>query len=152
LLLMPMAKASIWRRSGTERRPGEVYARNMASMNPQDVLTAARDALTVKRVFAEPYEKDGATVVAVAKVQGGGGGGGGEGPSGEGSGSGGGFGVNARPVGMYLIRGDELIWRPAVDVNRVVLGAQVVAVVALLTARSIVKSRAKARERVSPDF
>ena len=69
----------------------------------------------------------------------------GEGPGGEGRGSGGGFGLSARPVGMFLIRGDELTWRPAVDVNRVVLGAQVVAVVALLTIRSIVKARAKRR-------
>lgn len=114
-------------------------------MDAQDVITQARDALTVKRVFGEPYEKDGATVVAVAKVRGGAGGGGGEGPEGEGKGSGGGFGMSARPVGMFVIRGDELSWRPAVDVNRIVLGGQVVAVVALLTLRSIVKARAKSR-------
>jgi uncharacterized spore protein YtfJ len=116
-----------------------------ATMDAQDVIMQARDALTVKRVFGEPYEKNGVTVVAVAKVQGGGGGGGGEGPGGEGKGSGGGFGINARPVGMFLIRGDELSWRPAVDVNRIVFGGQFVAVVALLTVRSIVRARAKAR-------
>lgn len=114
-------------------------------MDAQDVITQARDALTVKRVFGEPYEKNGVTVVAVAKVQGGAGGGGGEGPQGEGKGSGGGFGVSARPVGMFVIRGDELSWRPAVDVNRVVLGAQIVAIAALLTVRSIVKARARSR-------
>ena len=43
-----------------------------------------------------------------------------------------------------MIRGDELTWRPAVDVNRIVLGA-VVAIAALLTIRAIVKARAKAR-------
>ena len=114
-------------------------------MDAMDVISHARDALTVKRVFGEPYEKDGVTVIAVARVMGGGGGGGGEGPAGEGSGSGGGFGMNARPVGMFLIRGDELTWRPAVDVNQIALGGQIVAVVALLTIRSIVKTRAKAR-------
>ena len=113
-------------------------------MDAQDVITQARDALTVKRVFGEPYEKNGATVVAVAKVQGGAGGGG-EGPEGDGKGSGGGFGMSARPVGMFLIRGDELSWRPAVDVNRIVLGGQIVAIFALLTVRSIVKARAKSR-------
>jgi hypothetical protein len=46
---------------------------------------------------------------------------------------------------MYVIRDEELSWRPAVDVNRVVLGCQVVAVVALLAIRSIEKARAKAR-------
>jgi hypothetical protein len=35
-------------------------------------------------------------------------------------------------------------WRPAVDLNKVILGAQVVAVVALLTIRAIVKARSKA--------
>lgn len=113
-------------------------------MDAQDFLTQARDALTVRRVFGEPYEKDGVTVVAVANVRGGGGGGGGEGKEGEGKGSGGGFGMTARPVGMYLIRGDEVTWRPAVDVNRVVLGGQVVAVVALLVIRSILRSRLRA--------
>jgi hypothetical protein len=36
-------------------------------------------------------------------------------------------------------------WRAAVDLNRIVLGAQVVAIVALLTIRATVKARAKAR-------
>jgi hypothetical protein len=36
-------------------------------------------------------------------------------------------------------------WRAAVDLNRIVLGAQVVAIVALLTVRTIVKTRAKTR-------
>jgi hypothetical protein len=66
-------------------------------------------------------------------------------PGGDGKGSGAGFGIGARPVGMYVIRDEELSWRPAVDVNRVVLGCQVVAVVALLAIRSIEKARAKAR-------
>jgi uncharacterized spore protein YtfJ len=114
-------------------------------MDAQEVLTQARDALTVRRVFGEPYEKDGVTVVAVANVRGGGGGGGGEGREGEGKGSGAGFGLSARPVGMYLIRGDEVTWRPAVDVNRVALGGQIVAVVALFVLRSIVRARTKAR-------
>jgi hypothetical protein len=45
-----------------------------------------------------------------------------------------------------MIREGELSWRPAVDVNRVILGGQVVAVVALLTLRAIVKARAKAKQ------
>lgn len=114
-------------------------------MEVQEVLAQARDAMTVKRVFGEPYEKNGVTVIPAARVQGGAGGGGGEGPEGQGRGSGTGFGLSARPVGAYLIRGDEVTWRPAVDLNRVVLGAQIVAIVALLTLRAIVKSRAKAR-------
>ena len=114
-------------------------------MEVQDVIRQAPEALTVKRVFGEPYEKNGVTMIPVAKVQGGAGGGGGEGPKGEGKGSGGGFGINARPVGAFLIRGDEMTWKPTIDLNRIVLGGQIVAIVALLTIRSIVKARTKAR-------
>jgi uncharacterized spore protein YtfJ len=116
-----------------------------AVMEVNDVISQARDTLTVKRVFGEPYEKNGVTVIPAARVQGGAGGGGGEGPDGQGKGSGSGFGLNARPVGAFLIRGDEVMWRPAVDLNKVILGAQVVAVVALLTVRAIVKARARSR-------
>jgi uncharacterized spore protein YtfJ len=114
------------------------------TMEVQEVIAQARDAITVKRVFGEPYEKNGVTVIPAARVQGGAGGGGGEGPEGQGKGSGTGFGLSARPVGAYLIRGDEVSWRPAVDLNRIILGGQIVAIVALLTIRAIVKARAKA--------
>jgi uncharacterized spore protein YtfJ len=114
-------------------------------MQVQELMTQARDAMTVKRVFGDPYEKNGITVIPVAKVQGGARGGDGEGPEGTGRGSGSGFGINARPVGAYLIRGDELAWRPAVDLNKVIVGGQVVAIVALLTIRAIVKARASSR-------
>jgi uncharacterized spore protein YtfJ len=111
----------------------------------QDILAQARDTLTVRRVFGEPFEKNGVTLIPVARVLGGGGGGGGEGPGGEGKGEGGGFGMIARPVGAFLIRGDAVEWHPAVDVSRIVLGGQLVAVVALLTIRSLARARARAR-------
>ena len=114
-------------------------------MSIEDVITQARDALTVKRVFGDPYEKDGVTLIPAARVHGGAGGGGGEGPDREGKGSGSGFGLSARPVGAFVMREGNVTWRPAVDVNRVVLGGQIVAVVALLTLRTIVKTRAKSR-------
>ena len=112
-------------------------------MEVQDVLAQARDTMTVKRVFGEPYEKDGVTIIPAARVLGGAGGGSGEDPQGQGRGSGSGFGVTARPVGAFIIQGGELSWRPAVDVNRIILGGQVVVVIALLTLRAIVKARAK---------
>jgi uncharacterized spore protein YtfJ len=101
--------------------------------------------MTVKRVYGEPYEKDGVTVIPAARVQGGAGTGGGEDPQGQGRGSGSGFGVTARPVGAFIIREGELSWRPAVDVNRIILGGQAVLIVALLTIRAIIKARAKAK-------
>ncbi|HKF00313.1 MAG TPA: spore germination protein GerW family protein [Actinomycetes bacterium] len=113
-------------------------------MDVQDVIAQARDVLTVKRVFGEPYEKDGLTIIPAARVAGGAGGGDGEDPAGKGKGSGSGFGMVSRPAGAFLIREGELHWRPAVDINRIILGGQAVAIVALLTVRAIVKARAKA--------
>jgi uncharacterized spore protein YtfJ len=114
-------------------------------MEVHEIVAQARDALTVKRVYGEPYEKDGVTIIPAARVQGGAGAGGGEDAQGQGKGSGSGFGVTARPVGAFIIREGELSWRPAVDVNRIILGGQLVAIVALLTLRTIIKARAKAR-------
>jgi uncharacterized spore protein YtfJ len=113
-------------------------------MDVQDVIAQARDTLTVRRVFGEPYEKDGATIIPAARIQGGAGGGSGEDPQGQGKGSGSGFGITARPVGAFIIRDGQVSWRPAVDVTRIVLGSQMVAVVALLTVRTILKARIKA--------
>jgi uncharacterized spore protein YtfJ len=106
-------------------------------------IEQAKDSMTVKRVYGDPYEKSGVTVIPAARVQGGAGGGGGEGPQGEGRGSGSGFGLNAKPVGAFVIRDDEVVWRPAIDLNRVILGGQLVALVALLVARSIARARAR---------
>ena len=113
-------------------------------MDVEQLMERARDTLTVTRVFGEPYERDGLTVIPVARV--GGGGGGGEGQEEGGSaGTGGGFGMSARPAGVYVLSGGRVRWEPAIDVNRIVVGAQVVALVALLVVRSIVKARTKAR-------
>lgn len=111
---------------------------------PTDVrqmIEQAKDAMTVKRVYGEPYEKGGVTVIPAARIQGGAGGGQGEGPGGEGTGSGSGFGLNAKPVGVFVIKGDDVVWRPAVDVNRVILGAQLLGLAALLLVRAAVRSR-----------
>jgi uncharacterized spore protein YtfJ len=100
-------------------------------------LDAVKDVLTVKRVFGDPYQLDGVTLVPVATLRGGGGGGGGEGSDpasqGTGSGAGMGFGVNARPLGVYAVKDANVQWRPAIDVMRLVAGCQFVAVVALFT-------------------
>lgn len=39
-------------------------------MDYQDVIAQARDAITMKRVFGEPYERNGLTLIPAAKVQG----------------------------------------------------------------------------------
>jgi uncharacterized spore protein YtfJ len=111
-------------------------------MDVQEVVSQARDAMTVKRVFGEPYEKDGVTIIPVAKVAGGSGGGAGE-EQGRGKGSGSGFGLTARPVGAYVIKDGAVRWQPALDLNRMIVGAQILGIVALLTIQALAKARAK---------
>jgi len=105
-----------------------------------DILEGARDAITVRKVYGDPYEKDGVTFVPAAAVRGGGGGGEGE-DANSATGSGGGFGLLARPVGAYQIKDGEVTWVPAADTTKVILFAQAVAIVALLVLRSILRSR-----------
>jgi hypothetical protein len=63
-----------------------------------------------KAVFGDPVERDGITVIPVARVRWGVGAGGGEGP--EGSGSGGGGGVAADPIGYIEVTPAGAIFRP----------------------------------------
>lgn len=109
-------------------------------MNVDELMTGARDAMKASTVFAEPIEKNGVTVLPAAKIRGGGGGGGDAANNG-----GGGFGLSAKPAGAWIIRADDVRWQPAVDVNRIILGAQITAIVALLVLRSIFKARAGSR-------
>ena len=104
--------------------------------NVDEILGGARDAITVRRVFGEPIEQEGVTIIPAAAVRGGGGGGG----DSEGNG-GGGFGVSARPIGAYVIRDGEVRWRPAVDVNRLMLGWQIVSALAVLMLRPLLRRR-----------
>jgi len=119
------------------------------TVDVREVVEQAREAMTTRRVFSEPYERDGVTVILASRVQGGGGGGAGQQGSAEDrtgqTGWGGGFGLSAAPVGAFVIRGDQVRWVPAIDVNRVVIGAQIVAVAALITARRIAKARRRRR-------
>jgi uncharacterized spore protein YtfJ len=84
--------------------------------NVDEMWKGARDAITVKRVYGDPVKSEGVTLVPAAGVRGGAGGGG----DSEGNG-GGGFGIVSRPIGAYVIREGSVSWRPAVDLNRVLL-------------------------------
>ena len=110
-------------------------------MKVTDVVNSAKDAITVKRVYADPYERDGLTVIPAAVVTGGGGGGTGHDEKGQ-EGEGGGFGVSGRPAGAYVIKGDHVSWRPAVDPNRIVTIVGLVAIAYLLSRPRLVRARA----------
>jgi uncharacterized spore protein YtfJ len=102
-----------------------------------ELLRGAQDAIAVKRVYGEPVEREGVSVIPAAAVRGGGGGGG----DNENNG-GGGFGVMARPVGAYVIGPDgEVRWKPAIDVQRMVAGWQVVSAIAVLAVWSFARRR-----------
>jgi uncharacterized spore protein YtfJ len=108
------------------------------AMNVDEMLTGARDTLTVSRVYGEPIERNGVMVIPAAELTGGGGGGGDAEHNG-----GGGFGVRARPVGSWIIRGDDVTWEPAIDATKVALRGMLVAIVFLLVVRSLAKTGAK---------
>ena len=106
-------------------------------MNVDEMLQGARDAMAVSRVYGEPIERNGVTLIPAADVRGGGGGG-----SDAEQNGGGGFGVMAQPVGMWVIRGDDVRWEPSVDVTRITMRALVVAMIGLVVMRSVVKTLA----------
>jgi uncharacterized spore protein YtfJ len=123
----------------------------------QELLSKVAQHLSVSRAFGTAYEKDGSLVIPVALVAGGGGGG--EGTSGppssdsalddedadsdaESSGSGGGFGGVVVPVGVYVVKDEQVRWVPAINANLVI-------VVAFLTLRMIARARRRARRHAS---
>ncbi|HEX8958597.1 MAG TPA: spore germination protein GerW family protein [Solirubrobacterales bacterium] len=110
-------------------------------MDVQELLAEARDSMTARRVYGEPYEGDGVTVIPAAVVRGGSGGG--SGRSEDGEGGGGGFGLTARPVGAWIITDQGVTWKPAPDVNRIVLGGQLVGLAAVLMLGRILLARAR---------
>ncbi len=133
-------------RSGT-RRAG------LGGIDAAGLTRAVEDLLSVRRVFGEAYERNGVLVVPVAKVLGGTGSGYGSGEGGDGAdgkdagygsgeGGGGGFGVRVRPVGVYVLDDQGVHWRPALDLNRIILGGQLVGMVAF-----VALSRALRRHR-----
>jgi uncharacterized spore protein YtfJ len=110
-------------------------------MKVTDMLGAAQDSITVRRVFGEPYEKDGTTIITAARVAGGGGGGGGHDSSDQ-EGEGAGFGLHARPSGAYVIRNGQVRWEPAIDLNRILAVVGIVAVAYLLSRPRTIRARA----------
>jgi uncharacterized spore protein YtfJ len=129
---------------------------NDVPFDPATVVRMASDILTVKRVFGDPIERNGVTIIPVAKVMGGSGGGGGHGegpqpahedpatpemPAASGSGGGSGLGIHVRPVGVYVVDDDGVHWRPALDLNRAIIGGQIVVALAVLALARALRRR-----------
>ena len=126
-------------------------------MNVQELMSRISESLSVGRSFGTAYEQDGTLVIPVAFVAGGGGGGEGiSSPSGPKdhdeteahdaqrgapeSGSGGGFGGVVVPVGVYVVKDEQVRWVPAVNANLVILAA-------LVVIRMLMRARRRARRR-----
>lgn len=118
-------------------------------MDVEKLLAKASENLSVRRAFGTAYERDGTLIIPVALVAGGGGGGAGTGrtpggdsaagpaappgpgpagsdaasPDPERTGAGGGFGGLVLASGVYVVKGDQVRWVPAVDVTIVALAS-----------------------------
>ena len=114
-------------------------------MNTRELLDRMAENLSVRRSFGAAYEREGLLIIPVALVAGGGGGG--EGPmkppatghdraietvgpangappdSQPPIGTGGGFGGLVLPMGVYVVKGDQVRWVPAFDATLIVLAS-----------------------------
>jgi uncharacterized spore protein YtfJ len=87
-------------------------------VNVDEMVKGTHDALAVRRVYGDPVERDGVTVIPVAALRGGGGGG-----SDAEKNGGGGFGLQARAVGVVVIKNGRVWFEPTIDVTRIALAA-----------------------------
>ncbi|GAA4729253.1 hypothetical protein GCM10023216_20890 [Isoptericola chiayiensis] len=62
--------------------------------------------------------------------------------SGEGGGGGGGYGLQVKPLGVFVVDAGGTRWQPVLDLNKVILGGQIVGVaIALATGWAIGRRR-----------
>jgi uncharacterized spore protein YtfJ len=113
-------------------------------MDASQLFSSMQQQVDAQRVFGEPVERDGVTLIPVAAVMSLVGGGLGdsrgrlragdldEEPAGA-EGAGGGYGLIARPVGAWVVKDGEVSWQPALDLKWVIAGGQLVAAVALVS-------------------
>ena len=90
-------------------------------MKVDELLSTAEDAITVKRVYAEPYERDGLTVIPAALTL-------------------------SSPV-RSTSKDGNVRWYPAVDPTRVVTAVAFVVVAYLLTRPRMARIRALSAQR-----
>ena len=79
-------------------------------MKLQDALDAISTDGRPSNVYSQPYQTaDGATVIAVCKVRG------------KAKPAGDEIAVRAKPVGVFVIRGSDVKWEPAIDATPIAL-------------------------------
>jgi uncharacterized spore protein YtfJ len=88
--------------------------RDWSDEDVQELLRKVAQHLSVSRAFGTAYEKDGSLVIPAALVAGG-------------------FGGLVMPVGVYVVKDEQVRWVPAVNANLVI-------VVGFMTVRMIARS------------
>jgi uncharacterized spore protein YtfJ len=103
----------------------------------QRIGRIVRDGANVTSVFGQPVERDGVTVIPVARARFGFGGGGGAGghEGAEGSGGGGGAGAFVSPVGYIELRGGTAQFKRITTPFDLLAGAAAAAVAVLAVKR-----------------
>lgn len=112
-------------------------------MKLDELVNSTRETLTVRRIYAEPFERDGLAVIAAASVRGGAGGGSGHDEKGQ-EGEGGGFGMTGSPAGAYVVQDGKVKWLPAVDPNRLFVMVGMAVIAYLLMRPRMARARAAA--------
>lgn len=111
-------------------------------MDIQQALTNSQEALNARPVFGEPIRLDGVTLITAAVVRGGGGG------RDRGDRARGGFGVRVKPAGAFVVNAGKVHWRLAIDVNRIIWGAQLVAGTVFLTLALLLRGKRQRARRL----
>jgi uncharacterized spore protein YtfJ len=91
-----------------------------------------QERFTARLVYGDMVEQDGLIVIPAIQVVGGGGGGGGTDTE-LGEGEGAGFGLRAKPAGAWVFKNGSVRWKPAIDVNAIILGGQLVGIFYFVT-------------------
>jgi uncharacterized spore protein YtfJ len=86
-----------------------------------------QERFTPRLVYGDMVEQDGLIVIPAIRVMGGGGGGVGTDPEHR-EGEGAGFGLRAKPAGAWVFKNGSVRWKPAIDVNAIILGGQLVGI------------------------
>jgi uncharacterized spore protein YtfJ len=90
-----------------------------------------QERFTARLVYGDMVEQDGLIVIPAIQVVGGGGGGGSDTELGESDGAG--FGLRAKPAGAWVFKNGSVRWKPAIDVNAIILGGQLVGIFYFVT-------------------
>ena len=116
-------------------------------MNASELLERVASLVNTDRVFA-PAEKTGTkTIIPAMSVRVAGARAGHRHETDDGEG--GAYAITARPMGALVISGDTVRWKTPFDLNKVILGGQLVGIAYFVSAWLIERSTAKAAVKVA---